>query len=198
MDSTYNKLIEAGIKLFGESGIDSVSIRDIVAESGVNLSAVSYHFGGKGELYKAVIVHLIEEVHKKLTDDDVKLFETLSIVEMEQVLPSIILKFHDLFLSKNGLSRLSIFTRELASVDKYCVHHYFFEMIEHVRKIFSSILIFYYQARGESTDKVEFVISLLVAMLNNMSCKETVPLLAKYKYPDTMQRMINLILYSKL
>lgn len=198
MDNTYNKLIETGIRLFGDYGVDGVSIRDIVAASGANLSAVSYHFGGKGELYKAVINHLVNEVKSQQTEAEANDFKQLSLAEMEIAIPKIILNFHDLFLSRNGISRLNIFTRELASSDKYLVHNYFFEMVDHVRKFFHSILTAYYSARNEPTDKVEFVTSLLITTLKNISCKESLPMLARYQQPDMINRLTNLILYSKL
>lgn len=47
-------LIEAGIKLFSERGVSSVSVRDLAQEAGVNHSLLFRHFGDKDTLVKAV------------------------------------------------------------------------------------------------------------------------------------------------
>ena len=145
MDKTYNKLIEAGIQLFGDYGFDAVSVRDIVRGSGANLSAVSYHFGGKSELYKAVIEFLTQEMKDQLTAFDPETFVTLTLDKMETRLREIIFEFHQLFTSANGISRLNIFTRETASPDKNLSHQYFLDMVGCVRECFTRILSAYYQ-----------------------------------------------------
>lgn len=53
--STKEKIIEKAGELFAARGYDGVSVRDIAAAAGVNVSAVSYHFGGKEELFREVI-----------------------------------------------------------------------------------------------------------------------------------------------
>ncbi|MEE9395361.1 MAG: CerR family C-terminal domain-containing protein [Planctomycetota bacterium] len=53
--STRAKLIEAATAAFVERGFDGTSIRDIASRADANVAAVSYHFGGKDELYRAVI-----------------------------------------------------------------------------------------------------------------------------------------------
>jgi AcrR family transcriptional regulator len=41
--------------LFSQKGFKATSIRDITEAAGVNVAAVNYHFGGKEELYVAVV-----------------------------------------------------------------------------------------------------------------------------------------------
>ena len=62
---TYNLVFEqilgirnienAAIRLFALKGYSDVSIRDIGKEAGVNSAAISYYFGGKRELYSAIL-----------------------------------------------------------------------------------------------------------------------------------------------
>ena len=48
-------MIRAGERLFGESGIDGVSLREVAAAAGQgNTSAVRYHFGSKDGLVAAI------------------------------------------------------------------------------------------------------------------------------------------------
>ncbi|MCG8692946.1 MAG: TetR family transcriptional regulator, partial [Minwuiales bacterium] len=48
------RLLDAAVGLFAERGFDGVSTRELVSRAKVNLSAITYHFGGKEALYRAV------------------------------------------------------------------------------------------------------------------------------------------------
>lgn len=50
-DDTRSRLIEAAIEQFAEKGFEGTSVRDLAAAAGVNVAAVSYHFGSKDALY---------------------------------------------------------------------------------------------------------------------------------------------------
>lgn len=53
---TRTKLILAAERLFGERGIDAVSLREVVVAAGQrNASALSYHIGGREELILAIL-----------------------------------------------------------------------------------------------------------------------------------------------
>jgi AcrR family transcriptional regulator len=54
-ESTAARLIAAARTAFAERGYDGASIRDITTAAGVNLGAVTYHFGSKQALYDAVL-----------------------------------------------------------------------------------------------------------------------------------------------
>ena len=58
---TRDRLLEAGLRLFAARGFDSVSTRELTRAAGVNIAAIGYHFGGKEELYLAVIQRQVEE-----------------------------------------------------------------------------------------------------------------------------------------
>jgi TetR/AcrR family transcriptional regulator len=48
-------IIDAAIPLFAAKGLNGVSVRELASAAGVNLSMVSYYFGGKEGLYAAVL-----------------------------------------------------------------------------------------------------------------------------------------------
>ncbi|MBI5520519.1 MAG: CerR family C-terminal domain-containing protein [Desulfovibrio sp.] len=52
---TRQRLIQAGLRLFGLHGYEATGTRALAQEAGVNLSAILYHFGGKEGLYRAVL-----------------------------------------------------------------------------------------------------------------------------------------------
>ena len=57
-----DRILTAAERLFSEAGIDGVSMREIAAEAGVQLALISYYFGTKQELYRAVFRRRIEPV----------------------------------------------------------------------------------------------------------------------------------------
>ena len=62
--TTRERLLDASTRLFAESGYRGASVRDICNQARANPGAVSYHFGGKRQLYRAVLrraaTHLVE------------------------------------------------------------------------------------------------------------------------------------------
>ena len=53
--STRERLLQAATRLFADNGYRGASVRDICNLAGANPGAVSYHFGGKRQLYRAVL-----------------------------------------------------------------------------------------------------------------------------------------------
>lgn len=51
---TKDRILDAAERLFAERGVGATSLRSVIAEAGVNLAAVHYHFGSKDELLRAV------------------------------------------------------------------------------------------------------------------------------------------------
>ena len=58
-DATRERILEAALDLFGERGLTGTTVRDIAQRAKVNVAAISYHFGGKDELYRAVATTVI-------------------------------------------------------------------------------------------------------------------------------------------
>lgn len=52
---TADQLVAAAVDLFARHGYHGASVRAITRAAGVNLGAVTYHFGSKGALYEAAI-----------------------------------------------------------------------------------------------------------------------------------------------
>ena len=55
-DQTRTAILSAAERLYADRGFGDVTLRDIVAEAGVNLAAVNYHFGSKDELIAELFV----------------------------------------------------------------------------------------------------------------------------------------------
>lgn len=54
------RLLKAATLLFADKGIDGVSTRELARQAGVNLSAITYHFGGKEGLYEAALQYVVD------------------------------------------------------------------------------------------------------------------------------------------
>ena len=54
-EETRRAILQAGLEHFALIGFDATSTRAIAKSANANLSAISYHFGGKEGLYKAVL-----------------------------------------------------------------------------------------------------------------------------------------------
>ena len=64
---TAAALIDAGRELFPTHGYEGTSIRALTGLAGVNLGAVTYHFGSKEALYEAVAVSVMSPLRDVLT-----------------------------------------------------------------------------------------------------------------------------------
>ena len=75
--STRRRLLQAALRAFGQRDYDAVSTREIVEAAGANISAISYHFGGKQGLYLATAEFLAENIHGELQADLQRIGERL-------------------------------------------------------------------------------------------------------------------------
>src|SRR6266536_3801510 len=61
---TKSRILDVAEELFGEQGLDRVSIRDITRNAKVNLAAINYHFGSKEDLIAAVFERRVVPVNE--------------------------------------------------------------------------------------------------------------------------------------
>jgi len=66
VDPTRERILDAALDLFGERGPSGTTVRDIAKRAKVNVAAISYHFGGKDELYRAVATHVTGLIHDRV------------------------------------------------------------------------------------------------------------------------------------
>ena len=59
---TRQRLIEAGLDIFGRLGFEGATTRQIVDQAGANLAAINYHFGSKEALHIAVAEHIATRI----------------------------------------------------------------------------------------------------------------------------------------
>lgn len=92
-DSKKNKesarqcLIHSASKLFAKLGLEKTSTRDIAQDSKVNISMISYHFGGKEGLYKQVLIDFAEglQAHTRDMEERFLNVEMTKVVFIEEI-----------------------------------------------------------------------------------------------------------------
>lgn len=60
--ATRERLLEAAIELFARSGFRGAAVRQICDRARANPGAISYHFGGKRQLYRAALRRVADRV----------------------------------------------------------------------------------------------------------------------------------------
>lgn len=65
---TPTRLIQAGRELFPKFGYAGCSVRALTRNAGVNLGAVTYHFGSKLRLYEAVLASFAEPLRARVAE----------------------------------------------------------------------------------------------------------------------------------
>ena len=119
-EDSKQKILKAAIKLFAAKGFDAVSVREICKEANVNLCLVSYYFGGKQELYNAILEDLIEkqsEYSKTFMDITIDP-ESLKKEEQIALLFTILDKFIDFFYSNISNDLILLLLKE--QQNPYC------------------------------------------------------------------------------
>jgi TetR/AcrR family transcriptional regulator, regulator of cefoperazone and chloramphenicol sensitivity len=85
------RLIEAGLEIFGAYNLEGATTRQLAERAGVNQAAIPYYFGGKEGLYLAVIRYMLqhkgaqvlpvaEEIRRKMTGRRLTPEEALALI----------------------------------------------------------------------------------------------------------------------
>jgi AcrR family transcriptional regulator len=65
MNETKQKILDTAERLFSENGYAATSLRHIIAEAGVNLAAIHYHFGSKQDLLDQLILRKASPLNER-------------------------------------------------------------------------------------------------------------------------------------
>lgn len=66
-EQSRERLVHAGLRLFAQQGFAKTSTREIAEAAGTNVAAISYYFGDKAGLYRAVFLEPLETPPQDLT-----------------------------------------------------------------------------------------------------------------------------------
>jgi len=65
-ESTKARILTAARRMFGEYGFHGTTTRMIATKVGIDISTLHYHWGGKKDLYEAVILDINRDLRQKL------------------------------------------------------------------------------------------------------------------------------------
>lgn len=86
---TRERIIHAALTLFGERGVDAVSLREITSAAGVNSAALHYHFGSK----EALLVELFQSRALPVTQRRIELLSKVRREEGRPILEDVLRAF---------------------------------------------------------------------------------------------------------
>jgi AcrR family transcriptional regulator len=69
VDERRALLLELGLRLFGDRGLDDVSVEDIAREAGVSAGLLYHYFGSKREFHHAVTAYAMERLQSVTRPD---------------------------------------------------------------------------------------------------------------------------------
>lgn len=67
-ETTHDRIIDAGLRLFARSGFDATALRDIAALAGVTHAVIRLHFGTKEELWRRSVSHMFATFRTEVTE----------------------------------------------------------------------------------------------------------------------------------
>ncbi len=136
-ENSKQKILNTATKLFAHKGFDAVSVREICKDANVNLCMISYYFGGKKELYNAIIDDLIEkqtQYAKTFLDLSIKP-KTLPKREQIDLLFVILDKFVDFFYSNISSDLILLLLKEQQNPE----FNFKSPTFEYLRKVISAV-----------------------------------------------------------
>lgn len=188
---TRDKILNAALTHFGKTTFHDVSIEEITQTANVNVSGVSYYFGGKENLYKEVIKYLNQDVINKLSKINITDIKDLNLEDYKNLVRNIIQLFYELFTSSNGIFRVNIYIREISSPTSPDIKELFNTHIMFSYDLLRKVLSTYYQDKINNCDiNVDFKITVLFSMLKEFSLNS--------QKPSHLQNIYNNNLFQEL
>jgi AcrR family transcriptional regulator len=160
-DKAYDKLIEAGIELFGKYGYEAVSIRQITKHAEVNIASVCYYFCSKKQFYEEVVRHLTNEKLIFINKFDINQLEKLSAIDAKLIIANFIRDYQNNFLSEHGLNRLNIFMHEAFLHRVAGAGAMYTNMMKTIQEFFAKIFTIYFHKIGKPPELIAFSIALI-------------------------------------
>jgi len=119
-EQTRTRILAVALEVFGSRGFDGSTTREIVEQAGVNLPALKYYFGGKGQLYLACAQYIVRDYGDRVGAIAAPALEALKTdasreeyaAHLKQIM-SALCKY--LLLSDKALNRTLFISREMTS-----------------------------------------------------------------------------------
>lgn len=159
--NSKEKILNAATKLFAHKGFNGVSIREICKEADVNICMISYYFGGKQELYNAIIDNLIERQTEYISSflNLDKHPSELSKKEQIDLLMLVLDKFCDFFYSKNISKDIIILLLREQQSERFVIQS---AVINYFRKLVAAVF-----DKDENDKEIIFKTLFIISQVNS-------------------------------
>jgi AcrR family transcriptional regulator len=165
---TQTKLLDAAEQMFAARGYEDVSVRELAAAAGVNVAAVNYHFQGKENLYREVILRrFTAQRDGTLAAFEVLLTETGGRPTVAQVIEVLVGQYLRGALTDDGHSTfLTFVAREMNTGRTSHSTAFFRELVQPVFAAFSEALAAARPELGRSED-LPWVIASIIGQIHH-------------------------------
>ena len=162
---TKDKILNVAKKLFAQKGFEGTTTREIVNEAGVNISLISYYFGGKENVLFALFDHFLDEfVQKVPANENLDLTQELKstlihIIKLRFIEPELVsILHHEIILNSGRADKIKALLLPVWTRVKWLLEEgktqglFYFENIENAFAFTMSVAIFprhnlYFQER---------------------------------------------------
>ncbi|MBK4714554.1 MULTISPECIES: transcriptional regulator CecR [Tenebrionibacter/Tenebrionicola group] len=175
-EQAKNQLIQAAIAQFGEYGMHATT-RDIAAQAGQNIAAITYYFGSKEKLYLASACWVADFFNQHFQEHIERTQYLLDAAPPDKAaIRNVIHRACRLtteLLTKDDTLQLSKFVsrEQLAPTDAYAILHE--RMIAPLYQYFSRLIARYTGQDADATETILHVHSLIGAMVGFRLTQET-------------------------
>jgi len=140
---TKDRLLDAAEQLFASKGFEDVSIRELAAAADVNIAAINYHFQGKENLFREVILRrFVDQRNSTLAALDKMLESTDGKPGLDDVVGTMVSQYLENALSRSGSGNfMNLMVREMHDQKGHASSAFFKEMVAPVFLAFSRALI---------------------------------------------------------
>lgn len=169
--STSDRLLDAAERLFAEKGFEAVSVRELAAAAEVNVAAVNYHFQGKENLFRQVILRRFTgQRDRTLAALDRLLAETRGRPAVAQVIEVLVGQYLCGALSDEGASSfLTLMAREMHGGRTGTSTPFFKEMVAPIFQAFSRALM---AARPSlRQDDLNWIIASIIGQIHHFTLR---------------------------
>lgn len=141
--TTKDRLLDAAEQLFASKNFSDVSIRELAAAADVNVAAVNYHFQGKDNLYREVILRrFAAQRDRTLAALDTLLGETGGRPDPGLVVEALVGQYVRGTLAESGSpSFLSLMSREMQSHSSRTNVTFFKELVAPIYEAYTQALL---------------------------------------------------------
>lgn len=177
-EEARERLIMAGLEIFGRLGYEAASTRMLALKADVNLAAIPYYFGGKEGLYHATVEKIIEYGKRKIFPELEKIKKRLqsgnpSREELIKMLNGLMSHYVDIVTNEETCRFAPIIMREqIQPTSAFSI--FYNEMIEEEHKVCTILVARLLKLSSESPEAIMRAHAFLGQVMMFLAARTTI------------------------